>query len=90
MALWLLGLPPPQRTRQGRLVRTPDARRFDNGRLTMTHEEVREPQAGYACACGETFPALENLDDHFFAVFTPADDIGIDGNAHAEVNRNND
>jgi hypothetical protein len=36
----------------------------------MTHEEVREPQAGYACACGETFPALENLDDHFFAVFT--------------------
>ena len=53
----------------------------------MTHEEETALQAGYACACGETFPAPEDLDDHFFAVFTPADDIGTDGKVHAEVSR---
>jgi hypothetical protein len=37
------------------------------------------------CSCGETFATAEDLDEHFGEVFVPADDIGLDGKAHAEV-----
>ena len=56
----------------------------------MTHAAEPAPQAGHACVCGETFPTLEDLDDHFFVVFSPADDIGTDGKVHAEVSRDPD
>jgi hypothetical protein len=38
-----------------------------------------------ACSCGATFATPGELDDHFWAVFVPADDTGLDGKAHAEV-----
>ena len=38
-----------------------------------------------ACLCGETFATAEDLDEHFWSVFVPADDTGLDGKAHAEV-----
>jgi hypothetical protein len=38
-----------------------------------------------ACSCGETFATAEDLDEHFWSVFVPADDTGLDGKAHAEV-----
>jgi anti-sigma regulatory factor (Ser/Thr protein kinase) len=38
-----------------------------------------------ACSCGQRFVAAEELDEHFGEVFIPADDIGLDGQAHAEV-----
>jgi hypothetical protein len=38
-----------------------------------------------ACACGQTFATAEDLDEHFGEVFVPADDIGLDGKAHAEL-----
>jgi hypothetical protein len=56
----------------------------------MTHAAEPTPQAGYACVCGEAFPTLDDLDDHFFVVFTPEDDIGTDGKVHAEVSHDQD
>jgi hypothetical protein len=38
-----------------------------------------------ACSCGERFATAEELDEHFGAVFVPADDIGLDGKAHWEA-----
>ncbi len=38
-----------------------------------------------ACSCGESFATPEELDEHFWAVFVPADDTGLDGKPHAEV-----
>jgi hypothetical protein len=49
------------------------------------------PLAGFAqatecaCSCGESFMSADGLDEHFWAVFVPADDIGLDGKPHAEV-----
>jgi hypothetical protein len=37
------------------------------------------------CSCGEQFATADDLDDHFWAVFVPADDTGLDGKTHAEV-----
>jgi hypothetical protein len=56
----------------------------------MTHTAGPEPQAGHACVCGQTFRTLVDLDDHFHEVFTPPDDIGTDGQVHAEVGRDRD
>jgi hypothetical protein len=38
-----------------------------------------------ACSCGQRFGCAEELDEHFGEVFIPDDDIGLDGQAHAEV-----
>lgn len=38
-----------------------------------------------ACSCGESFETADDLDEHFWALFVPADDSGLDGKAHAEV-----
>jgi hypothetical protein len=38
-----------------------------------------------ACSCGETFATADDLDEHFWSVFVPADDIGLDGKIHVEV-----
>ena len=38
-----------------------------------------------ACSCGQRFGCAEELDEHFGEVFIPANDIGLDGKAHAEV-----
>ena len=38
-----------------------------------------------ACSCGQRFTTAEELDEHFGEVFIPDDDIGLDGEAHAEV-----
>jgi hypothetical protein len=38
-----------------------------------------------ACSCGAAFASPEELDEHFWQVFVPADDIGLDGQLHAEV-----
>jgi hypothetical protein len=38
-----------------------------------------------ACSCGESFGTADDLDEHFWSVFVPADDIGLDGRVHAEV-----
>jgi hypothetical protein len=43
--------------------------------------------AKWACSCGEAFASLEELDEHFWQAFVPADDIGLDGRPHAEVAR---
>src|SRR5262245_28317728 len=40
-----------------------------------------------ACSCGATFATTGELDEHFWAVFVPADDTGLDGKAHAELCR---
>ncbi|MCW2936089.1 MAG: hypothetical protein JWM19_7051 [Actinomycetia bacterium] len=37
------------------------------------------------CSCGETFATAGDLDEHFGEVFVPADDMGLDGKAHAEL-----
>jgi hypothetical protein len=39
------------------------------------------------CSCGEVFETAEDLDEHFWSVFVPADDTGLDGRGHAEVAR---
>jgi hypothetical protein len=41
----------------------------------------------WACSCGEAFASLDELDEHFWQVFVPADDMGLDGKPHAEVAR---
>lgn len=38
-----------------------------------------------ACSCGKRFATMDELDAHFEVVFIPPDDIGLDGQAHAEV-----
>jgi len=38
-----------------------------------------------ACSCGETFRTAEDLDEHFWTVFIPQDDTGLDGKVHAEI-----
>lgn len=44
------------------------------------------PHAG-ACSCGAQFATLDELDDHFWEVFVPADDTGLDGRQHAELSQ---
>jgi hypothetical protein len=56
----------------------------------MTYTTKPAPRAGHACVCGQTFRTLVDLDDHFHEVFTPPDDIGTDGQVHAEVGRDHD
>ncbi|SRR5712691_3504290 len=43
------------------------------------------PPAECACSCGAAFATLDELDEHFWQVFVPADDMGLDGKPHAEV-----
>lgn len=38
-----------------------------------------------ACSCGLTFATADELDEHFYDVFVPADDTGLDGKRHAEI-----
>lgn len=38
-----------------------------------------------ACSCGLTFATADDLDQHFYDVFVPSDDTGLDGQRHAEV-----
>jgi hypothetical protein len=46
------------------------------------------PPGEWVCSCGEAFESLDELDEHFFVVFVPADDMGLDGKPHVElVNR---
>ena len=40
-----------------------------------------------ACSCGQRFGCADELDEHFGEVFIPDDDIGLDGQPHAEVAR---
>jgi hypothetical protein len=40
-----------------------------------------------ACSCGESYPTADDLDEHFWVVFVPGDDTGLDGKVHAEVPR---
>jgi hypothetical protein len=56
----------------------------------MTHAAKPAPRAGHSCVCGQTFRTLVDLDDHFHEVFTLPDDIGTDGQVHAEVGRDHD
>ncbi|HEX4830412.1 MAG TPA: hypothetical protein VH478_04895 [Trebonia sp.] len=37
------------------------------------------------CACGESFTTFDEMDEHFWQVFVPVDDTGLDGQQHAEV-----
>jgi hypothetical protein len=43
------------------------------------------PPHAATCTCGAKFMSLEELDEHFWQVFVPADDIGLDGQPHAEL-----
>jgi hypothetical protein len=43
------------------------------------------PAVPVACACGEVFASPDELDEHFWAVFVPADDTGADGKTHTEM-----
>lgn len=45
------------------------------------------PPHAATCSCGERFATLEELDEHFWTVFVPADDTGLDGKQHAETAR---
>jgi len=38
-----------------------------------------------ACSCGADFATTGELDEHFWAVFVPLDDTGLDGKPHAEL-----
>jgi hypothetical protein len=62
-------------------------------RLTLAEASSRAarvyptpPNAG-ACSCGAKFATLDELDDHFWEVFVPADDTGLDGRQHAELSQ---
>jgi hypothetical protein len=62
-------------------------------RLALAEAVVRAariypaPPHAATCSCGERFGTLEELDEHFWAVFVPADDTGLDGKPHAELVR---
>jgi hypothetical protein len=43
------------------------------------------PKAACSCLCGKQFATAEELDEHFWAMLVPADDIVLDGRGHAEV-----
>ena len=43
----------------------------------------RRPPA--ACSCGAVFATAGDLEEHFWDVFVPEDDTGLDGKTHAEV-----
>jgi hypothetical protein len=43
-----------------------------------------------ACSCGAAFATPGELDEHFWAVFVPLDDSGLDGKAHAELSRDSE
>src|SRR5262249_38740765 len=38
-----------------------------------------------ACSCGESFTTIDEMDEHFWRMFVPSDDTGLDGKQHAEV-----
>ena len=38
-----------------------------------------------ACSCGAVFATVDDLEEHFWDVFVPDDDAGLDGKAHAEI-----
>jgi hypothetical protein len=40
---------------------------------------------GYQCACLFTASDRDDLTDHILEAFSPADDIGTDGQVHAEL-----
>jgi hypothetical protein len=56
----------------------------DDSRATdrLVHEEWT---VALTCSCGVAATTAANLDRHFLAVFTPADQIGRDGRAHRVV-----
>jgi hypothetical protein len=40
-----------------------------------------------ACACGEVFQVIDDMDAHLGEAFVPDNDIGLDGKLHGELNR---
>lgn len=60
--------------------------RWLTGALHAWALRLGEPRTCF-CACGATFAAGAELDDHFHEVFVPDDDIAPDGQLHAEVTR---
>jgi hypothetical protein len=60
-------------------------------RLALTEAAERAariyptPPHAATCTCGAKFASLEELDEHFWQVFVPANDIGLDGQLHAEL-----
>lgn len=68
----------------------------EEGRAGTLHQAMQElniraersvPAVPVTCACGEAFASPDELDEHFWAVFVPADDKGLDGQVHAEITR---
>jgi hypothetical protein len=61
--------------------------------LRMVLAEVLEragkiyPVPPLACACGEVFQAIDEMDVHLWEAFVPDNDIGLDGKLHGELNR---
>lgn len=43
------------------------------------------PPFRLACSCGLEFATPDALDEHFYDVFLPSDDIGLDGKLHVEI-----
>lgn len=55
--------------------------------LGEVHRRAAEisPPMRISCSCGATFGTADAMDQHFYNVFLPHDDIGRDGRVHVEV-----
>lgn len=55
--------------------------------LGEVHRRAAEvsPPVRIACSCGAAFGTADAMDQHFYDVFLPYDDIGRDGRVHVEV-----
>lgn len=55
--------------------------------LGEVHRRAAEisPPARISCSCGAVFGTADAMDQHFYDVFLPHNDIGHDGRVHVEV-----
>ena len=54
------------------------------GEVSRRAAEI-SPAIRLSCSCGAAFTTSDGLDEHFYDVFVPADDFGLDGRQHIEV-----
>ena len=54
------------------------------GEVSRRATEI-SPTIRLSCSCGAAFTSSDGLDEHFYDVFVPADDFGLDGRQHVEV-----
>lgn len=55
--------------------------------LGEMHRRAAEvsPALRLTCSCGAAFASADGLEEHFYDVFVPADDLGLDGQQHVEI-----